>query len=636
MTEKTTLTPEASVGEQRKRTRTRYNLASPSVSQKNKPTNLDLIEQSFANLTEQGELLTVRFFERLLAEYPDVAPLFKGVSLDGQQKKFFASLVLIVQSLKQPEVLADYLRGLGARHYHYGVKESHYALMIENLLVVMAELSGEKWTAEVALAWQETLTQVITTMKGFSVADEVITTSRAQPQSAPAPIASNIAALTASEVELLELRTSSEQYQNQISTIEKIMAVMTFDMTGKVVDANDNLLNLIGYTKSDLIGQAHLELLGGVEDELERHTAFWEKLNRGEAQTGDYQWQHRNGDVLWLQASYHVVIGSDQQPSKVICYLNRLAEKKFGHGAVEELLSQASTVMRSVSHGDLTQKVEGIYDGSLATLQTAINDTIDNFVAILKQTHKSSTNINISATETVKDIIDLSARIEQEATLVEQVASTIERFASEKRQNTMTVEPTKQWVLDVHRELEASRTAMRQVIDATTIMMTSHHDKTETTNEMDEIAFQTNLLALNAAVETARAGDQGRGFAVIASELKDLAKRSATMVREIKSRGIEGDEKLQLGILLMKDTSQGIEALIANTERVEQQLSELTATERTQAPNTEQLSQTIKQLSEMTQRNVPFVKKAVSISQFLDEQNRGLQELVDFFDLGDG
>ena len=630
MSEKTTLTPHASEAEP-KRIRTRYNLASPSVSQQDEKVTVDIVEQSFANLTKQGELLTARFFERLLAEYPDIAPLFKGVSLDGQQKKFFASLVLIVQSLSQPEVLADYLRGLGARHYHYGVKATHYPLVIENLLVVMAELSGERWTAEVALAWQETFTQITSTMMAFSRPDDE--TNKPKRQQAPAPIVSNIAALTAPEAELVQLRTATQQYQDQLSAIDKIMAVVSFDMSGTLLDANDNFLKIMGYTKAEITGQSHLELLA--DDTNEHYTAFWEKLNQGEEQTGDAQWLRRDGDGVWLQASYHIIIGSDEKPTKVVCYLNRLAGKKLGQGAVEELLSHASTVMRAVSQGDLTQKVEGIYDGSLASLQTAINETVDNFVEILKQTHKASENINTSTTETVKDIIDLSTRIEQEATLVEQVASTIERLASDKRQNTMDVEPAKQWVLDVQSQLETSRTAMRQVIDAVSVMMTSHREKGDAISEIDEIAFQTNLLALNAAVESARAGEQGRGFAMVANELKSLANRTATLVKELKSRGIEDDEKLHLGLTLTKDSSQGIEALIVDTRRIEQKLSQLTIMDRTKAPNTEQLSQTIRQLSEMTQRNVPFVKKAVAISQFLDEQNRGLQELVDFFDLGD-
>jgi methyl-accepting chemotaxis protein len=639
MAEKKTLTTESPDIAPKKRTRTRYNTASPSAAIKHIQTQLEIVEQSFDNLTEQGELLASRFFERLLSEYPDLGPLFKGVSLDGLQKKFFASLVLIVQSLDQPEVLGDYLRGLGARHYHYGVKAAHYPLVIENLLAVMAELSGRQWTAQVDEAWRNTIAQITTTMMSSSEPDEVESPLEPAPAPTPTPRPASVSTTTREEDaeagrERAQLRATVNEYQGQLTAIEKIMAVASFDMTGLVIDANDNFLTLMGYNRTSLIGLAHSQLLGEVTRENSDYAGFWDKLNQGESQTGDYQWQLQGGEDVWLQATYNVIFDLDEKPLKVVCYVSSLVEKKHSHNAVEDLLSQASTVMTAVSQGDLTQRVEGLYDGNLAELQTAINDAIDNLVTVLRDAHKSSLNINASTIETAQDIIDLSSRIEQEATLVEQTALIIESLAGDKRQNTTHVEPTKQWLVEVQGQSEISHLAMRQVIEATAAIITSHNGRAETVNEVDEIAFQTNLLALNATVEAARAGEQGRGVAIISTELRQLALRSAAAVKEMKSLLLESDEKLHLGMMLMKESCQGLEDVIGNAGRVEDSISRLTAIDRGQMLNTNQISQALKQLGEMTQRNVPFAKKAVAISQFLDEQNRALQQILTFFELG--
>jgi len=636
MAEKKTLTTESLDIVPKKRTRTRYNTTSPSAAIKHTQTQLEIVEQSFDNLTEQGELLASRFFERLLSEYPGLGPVFKGVSLDGLQKKFFASLVLIVQSLDQPEVLGDYLRGLGARHYHYGVKAAHYPLVIENLLAVMAELSGQQWTAQVDEAWRNTIVQITATMVASSESDEA--KSLSEPTPAPRPKQASITTTKEEPAEVgierAQLRAAVNEYQGQLTAIERIMAVASFDMMGLVIDANDNFLNLMGYSRTTLIAQPHSILLGELTAESSNYAQFWGKLNQGESQTGDYQWQLQGGEDVWLQATYNVIFDLDEKPLKVVCYVSRVPEKKHSHGAVEELLSQASIVMTAVSQGDLTQKVEGLHDGSLAELQTAINDAVDSLVTVLKDAHKSSVNINASTIETAQDIMGFRSIVEQEAILVEQAALIIEGLAGDKRQNAAHVELTKQWLIEVQGQSEISHLAMRQVIEATTTIITSHKGRTETVSEVDEIAFQTNLLALNATVEAARAGEQGRGFAIISSELRQLALRSAAAVKEMKSLMLGSDEKLHLGMMLMNESCQGLKDVIGNAGRVEDSISRLTAIDREQMLNTNQISQALKQLGEMTQRNVPFAKKALAISQFLDEQNRTLQQVFTFFELG--
>lgn len=127
-------------------------------------TEVELLEESFAALAPQGEQLAARFYERLFDEYPAVIPLFSGGAMEGQQKKLLASLVLLVQNLHKPDVLSDYLKGLGTRHVQYGVTAEHYPLVAENLLAVMEEFAGELWTPAVKQAWVNTLNTVAAIM----------------------------------------------------------------------------------------------------------------------------------------------------------------------------------------------------------------------------------------------------------------------------------------------------------------------------------------------------------------------------------------------------------------------------------------------------------------------------------------
>ncbi|MDB2705397.1 methyl-accepting chemotaxis protein [Pseudomonadota bacterium] len=132
-------------------------------------SDAELVVESFAVIAPQGDQMAERFYIRLFEEYPQLMPLFESVSIKGQQKKLLASLVLLVQNLHKPEVLNDYLKGLGARHEQYGVIANQYPMVAENLLSVFEEFSGGIWTTDVKQAWTNTLDTVMSIMQGACI-----------------------------------------------------------------------------------------------------------------------------------------------------------------------------------------------------------------------------------------------------------------------------------------------------------------------------------------------------------------------------------------------------------------------------------------------------------------------------------
>lgn len=141
-------------------TRRRTRRSQPTVSAAAKKTEVELIEDSFAALSANGDKLAQNFYQRLFADYPELMPLFDGISITGQQKKLLASLVLLVQHQSKPELLNDYLSGLGARHTHYGASRQDFEKFTTTLLLVMQDMLGKLWTPEVAMAWGNTLNKV--------------------------------------------------------------------------------------------------------------------------------------------------------------------------------------------------------------------------------------------------------------------------------------------------------------------------------------------------------------------------------------------------------------------------------------------------------------------------------------------
>ncbi len=115
--------------------------------------NVELLEESFAALAPQGDRLVELFYENLFNDYPSVVPLFAGVEPGEQRKKLLASLVLAVENLRKPDVLAPVLENMGRKHVEYGALADHYPAVGATLLKSMAEVASELWTPEVEEAW---------------------------------------------------------------------------------------------------------------------------------------------------------------------------------------------------------------------------------------------------------------------------------------------------------------------------------------------------------------------------------------------------------------------------------------------------------------------------------------------------
>ena len=114
---------------------------------------VELLEASFEKVKPQADEFVSSFYDNLFTMYPDAKPLFTHSDMAEQKKKLLASLVLVVENLRNPDALGGSLRGLGARHVKYGALPEHYPLVGNSLLTTFEQYLKEEWTAEVKQAW---------------------------------------------------------------------------------------------------------------------------------------------------------------------------------------------------------------------------------------------------------------------------------------------------------------------------------------------------------------------------------------------------------------------------------------------------------------------------------------------------
>ena len=125
---------------------------------------VELLEKSFAAVAPQGDELTEVFYRNLFNVFPEVKPMFANAEMAEQRKKLLASLKLVVDNLRKPDVLVPALENLGLRHLDFGTLEEHYPAVGQTLLKSLGEIAGPVWTDELNEAWAEAYGEIVKIM----------------------------------------------------------------------------------------------------------------------------------------------------------------------------------------------------------------------------------------------------------------------------------------------------------------------------------------------------------------------------------------------------------------------------------------------------------------------------------------
>jgi len=301
--------------------------------------------------------------------------------------------------------------------------------------------------------------------------------------------------------------------------------------------------------------------------------------------------------------------------------------------AVVEPLKGGMDVMQALSSGDLTRTMDGEYHGEFAVLKDSINGTVSNLIDVVGNIRESSGSIASASSEISQGNTNLSQRTEEQASSLEETASSMEELTGTVKQNADNARQANQLAAGARDQAEKGGAVVGNAINAMSEINSASKKIADIISVIDEIAFQTNLLALNAAVEAARAGEQGRGFAVVASEVRNLAQRSAGAAKEIKSLINDSVEKVDEGSRLVNESGDTLEEIVSAVKKVSDIIAEIAAASLEQSTGIEQVNQTVSQMDEVTQQNAALVEEAAAASESLDEQARGLDQLMTYFKL---
>jgi len=345
-------------------------------------------------------------------------------------------------------------------------------------------------------------------------------------------------------------RLQTANYEGQIAAIKKAQAVIEFNLDGTIVDANQNFLDVLGYSLPEIRGQHHGMF---VEPEY-RHSfdyrAFWEKLGRGEYDAGQYKRIGKGGREIWIQASYNPILDLNGKPFKVVKYATDI------------------TAQRRVA-----ERVKGI-SGIVAAAATEMQATAETMSRAADDATRQAASVALSAQAA-------SMNVQTVASAGEELSASINEIARQVTQSTII---SQQAVAETDKtgvSIQTLAEAAKKIGNVVTLI--------------NNIAGQTKLLALNATIEAARAGDAGKGFAVVASEVKSLSDQTAKATHEISSQVSAMQAATETSV-------QAIQGIADTIRKVAEIASAIASAVEQQSAATREISANVAQAAEGTQQ----------------------------------
>lgn len=300
------------------------------------------------------------------------------------------------------------------------------------------------------------------------------------------------------------------------------------------------------------------------------------------------------------------------------------------------LVVPINTVKKSIEEvtaGNLAISIPEFGNNCAGRLIPGINSLSSNISALVGEIRTSSRTAMTLSEQLAERSAELSVKTEQQSGALTQTAASMDEIAISTRNNADNTQLAS-------AQANIATQSARQGGELMVQVATNMHSITECAQQMTEIialidgiAFQTNILALNAAVESARAGEHGKGFSVVAGEVRTLAHRSAEAAKNIKRLIDETHYNVREGAAIVREAEKNMQDIVGGAGQLSQLMGEILTTTREQEKGIVKITQALAELENVTQSNAIMVDELSDSSGILKSQVNDLQSRTHKFNL---
>jgi methyl-accepting chemotaxis protein len=438
--------------------------------------------------------------------------------------------------------------------------------------------------------------------------------------------------------DITDNRMRNAEYEGKVSAIGKAQAVIEFDMSGHVMAANENFLDVMGYFLDDIKGEHHRMFCDPEYAASAEYKRFWQKLNRGEFDSGRYKRIGNNKKTVWIQATYNPILDLNGKPYKIVKYASDItAQVALEESVAAKAKSDGEKIARlldSVEHaanGDLTSKVlvEGdepldLLAGGISKMIADLRKVISDVVMSASGLADASTTISERSNGVAVGTQALGATVEEMNASIDGLTSSINIIAGNTTDADTMAKQTQ-------HEAEIGAKAVAKSIEAMDLINRSSEDIGEIVKVISDIANQTNMLAFNAAIEAARAGEHGLGFSVVADEVRKLAERSSQATKEISKLINESVKRVSAGSEISRQASDAFDKILSGVHRTTEAISDISKATNEQLLTAREVSTAVQYIAEEAEKSAAACDSIARSTEGLNQRAGDLNKTVSGF-----
>ena len=286
-------------------------------------------------------------------------------------------------------------------------------------------------------------------------------------------------------------------------------------------------------------------------------------------------------------------------------------------GKIANPLKEAALFTEKVAGGDLSQRLVIKTNDEVGQLAQSLNDMVGANAEVISAIQEAAEQVASSSSQLSSSSQNLASASTEQAASLEETSASIEELSASVQTNAKSAQDANKISSKAALDAEEGGHAVGETVQA----MKKIADQIRI---VDDIADQTNLLALNAAIEAARAGEMGKGFAVVAVEVRKLAERSQQAAKEISTLAMDSVGRAEKAGKLIQQIVPDIKQTATLVQEIDNACAEQTA-------GTDQITEAIGQLDNLTQQNSATSEESASASEELAAQAVSMQEMTERF-----